>query len=120
MVAALELNWRRTRLSLIERSQDVRIYYGTKTVVETVRQPEFECQATYRTLVVSQFRRHFWCHNKFWRREYVCLNSIESPPTQSQLATVNFRYCAYSNSPILQFETQEIVPERKAFENGHS
>ncbi len=48
-----------TRLSSGKRSQAIRIYFGTKTVVETVRQHEFESQATYRVSVVSQFRRDF-------------------------------------------------------------
>ncbi len=110
-----------TRLSSVKRSQAVRIYYGTKTAVETVRQPEFDCQATYRASVVSQFRRHFWCHYKlFWRPEYVCLNSIESPPTQSQCCKRKLIDIALTVIHILLRETQEIAPEQKAFEKVHS
>ncbi len=47
-----------TRLSLDKRIQAVRIYYGAKNVVETVRQLQFECEATSE-LQFPLFRWHF-------------------------------------------------------------
>ncbi len=48
-----------TPLSLDKRIQAVRIHYGTKNAVGTVRQFQFECEETSDLQVASEFRRHF-------------------------------------------------------------
>ncbi len=51
--ARIGLAW--TRLILDKRFQAVGIYYWTKNAVKTVKQLQFECEATFRTQFFHSF-----------------------------------------------------------------